>query len=410
MEEKGREIEIEGEIGRIFVENGSNLVPKHQPKERIYTLCQRELSLIVGASLSYHKGLELMNRLLHRNPDTAIKFRTYRDFCERTGKQIEDHITQETQDILIAHHFDAESGKPTELLASGLTESAEPYKDKAAIQCAIEKINAARSSADEQVRVSPWQIEDSEQTCYISFDDIGVKHQKEHRTGDKAKKGVYVWNTVADVEAKNASHTVTGVGMKKTFLFVLAYLLQSNLLADRTLVFFTDGARDIFSNITEIFSFHPYTVILDWFHLKKRCQEYLSMSVKGKEERNEILQKLLRILWVGNVDDAIVYLQNLSEDVLRPKNRIDDLCQYIEKHRDHIPPYALRGELGLRNPSNRVEKANDLVVAQRQKHNGMSWSTSGSGALAQITALMMNDELHSWLNEDLSSVSCSIAA
>ena len=49
MEEKGREIEIEGEIGRIFVENGSNLVPKHQPKERIYTLCQRELSLIVGA-------------------------------------------------------------------------------------------------------------------------------------------------------------------------------------------------------------------------------------------------------------------------------------------------------------------------------------------------------------------------
>ena len=56
-------------------------------------------------------------------------------------------------------------------------------------------------------------------------------------------------------------------------------------------------------------------------------------------------------------------------------------------------------ELGLRNSSNRVEKANDLVVAQRQKHNGMSWSTSGSGALAQITALIINDELHSWLND-----------
>ena len=143
---------------------------------------------------------------------------------------------------------------------------------------------------------------------------------------------------------------------------------------------------------------------------RDREERLEQLSVKGKEERNEILQKLLRILWVGNVDDAIVYLQNLSEDVLRPKNRIDDLCQYIEKHRDHIPPYALRAELGLRNSSNRVEKANDLVVAQRQKHNGMSWSTSGSGALAQITALMMNDELHSWLNEDLSSVSCSMAA
>ncbi len=126
------------------------------------------------------------------------------------------------------------------------------------------------------------------------------------------------------------------------------------------------------------------------------------MSVKGKEKRNEILQKLLRILWAGNVDEAIACLQNLGKSVLRPKTRIDDLLRYIEKHREHIPPYALRAELGLRNSSNRVEKANDLVVAQRQKHNGMSWSPSGSGALAQITALMLNDELHSWLNETFS--------
>lgn len=410
MEETSRKIEIEGEIGRISVENGSNLVPEHQPKERIYTLCQREMSLMVGASLSYHKGLDLLNRLLHRNPDTAIKFRTYRDFCERTGKQIEDRIAQETRDILGAHHLDAESGKATEELSSDLTESAKPYADEAAIQCAIEKINATRKSAEEQVKTGTWQIEDSEQTCYISFDDIGVKHQKEHRSGDGGKKGVYVWNTVADIETDQSSYTVTGVGMRKTFLFVLAYLLQRNLLAGKTLVFFTDGARDIFANIAEMFSFHSYTVILDWYHLKKRCQEYLSMSVKGKEKRNEILQKLLRILWVGNVDEALAYLRDLDETVLRPKNRIDDLCQYIEKHREHIPPYALRAELGLRNSSNRVEKANDLVVAQRQKHNGMSWSSSGSGALAQITALIINDELHSWLNDGVLTAYQPIAA
>ncbi len=399
MKEKSQRVEIEGEIGRISVENGSNLVPEHQPKERIYTLCQRELSLMVGASLSYHKGLELLNRLLHRNPDTTIKFRTYRDFCERIGKQIEHSVAQEARDILNAHHFDAESGKPTQPLASELTESARPYKDNAAIQCAIEKINVARPSPDEQVKASPWQIEDSEQTCYISFDDIGVKHQKERRIGNGEKNGVYVWNTVADIETKQGSHTVTGVGMRKTFLFVLAYLLQHEMLAGKTLVFFTDGARDIFTNIAEMFSFHSYTVILDWYHLKKRCQEYLSMSAKGKQKRNEILQKLLRILWAGNVDEAMTYLQNLSKSVLRPNNRIDDLLRYIEKHREHIPPYALRSELGLRNSSNRVEKANDLVVAKRQKHNGMSWSYSGSGALAQISALLINDELHSWLNE-----------
>ena len=50
-----------------------------------------------------------------------------------------------------------------------------------------------------------------------------------------------------------------------------------------------------------MFPFHPYTVILDWYHLKKKCQELLSMAVKGKDMRNKTLEKLLRILWVGDV-------------------------------------------------------------------------------------------------------------
>ncbi len=197
---------------------------------------------MVGASVSYHKGVELLNRLLHRDPDNTIKFCTYRDFCERSGKQIEDSIAQKARDILNAHHFDAESGKPTELLASELTESAQPYQDDAAIHCAIEKVNAARPAPDEQVKDVSWQIEDSKQTCYLSFDDIGVKHQKEHRVGSAEKKGEYVWNTVADIETNQGSHTVTVVGMKKTFLFTLSYLLQHKLLAGKSVVFFTDGA------------------------------------------------------------------------------------------------------------------------------------------------------------------------
>ena len=365
---------------------------------------------MAGASLSYHKGLELMNRALHRGRDSAIKFRTYRDFCERTGRKIEESFAQETREILNAHQFDPESGKAAESIAAGLRRSAKPYGEKALLAQAIEKINTGHPLAEEQVKAAGWQVEAPERTCYISIDDIGVKHQKEHRTADKAKTGAYVWNTVADIATTDGSHVVTGMGMKKTFLFVLSYLLKNDLLADRTLVFFTDGAGSIFTNIAEIFPFHPYTVILDWFHLKKRCQEYLSMSVKGKEKRNQILQKLLRILWAGNVDEAITCLRNLNEDILRPKNRIDDLCQYIEKHRGHIPPYALRAELGLRNSSNRVEKANDLCVAQRQKHNGMSWSSSGSAALAQISALILNHELFSWLNFSTIPDSHSIAS
>jgi len=75
------------------------------------------------------------------------------------------------------------------------------------------------------------------------------------------------------------------------------------------------------------------------------------MSVNRKEKRNEILQKLLRILWAENVDKALAYMQNLSKSVLRPNNRIAQLLRYIEKHREHIPPYALRAKLGLRIPA-----------------------------------------------------------
>ena len=147
---------------------------------------------MAGASLSYHKGLELINRVLHRGQDTAIRFRTYRDFCERTGRKIEDQMMQEMREILNAHKFDAESGKPTDLMDVGLKESAEPYREKTAAAQAIEKINTGRPLAEEQVKVTGWQIESPEQTCYISIDDIGVKHQKEHQTGDETKTGVYV--------------------------------------------------------------------------------------------------------------------------------------------------------------------------------------------------------------------------
>lgn len=227
--------------------------------------------------------------------DITVKFRTYRDFCERTGKRIEDDTAKKTREILKAHKFDAKSGKPAESIADKWKGNAAPDREEAVVQ-AVEEVNADPSFAEEQVKSAGWQIEDPYQTCYISLDDIGVKHQKEHRTAEEKKKGTFVWNTVVDIETANGSHTVTGIGMKKTFLSVLAYLLQRDLLVNKTLVFFTDGARNIFTNIAEIFSFRPYIVVLDWFHLKKRCQEYLSMSTKGKEARNEILQKLLRIL------------------------------------------------------------------------------------------------------------------
>ena len=49
-------------------------------------------------------------------------------------------------------------------------------------------------------------------------------------------------------------------------------------------------------------------------------------------------------------------------------------------------------EIGKYNSSNISEKANDLLVADKQKNNGKSWSKLGSVALASLTALVKNSE------------------
>lgn len=162
---------------------------------------------MVGVSLSYRKGVDLLNRVLHRREDTAIKISTYRDFCERTGKRIEEQAAEEAKKILETYHFDGESGKETESIAAELRESADPYGEEALVE-EIREINAVRPLTEEQVKTRGWEIERPAQTCYISLDEIGVKHQKEHRTADEEKTGVYVWNTVADIETASGSHMV----------------------------------------------------------------------------------------------------------------------------------------------------------------------------------------------------------
>ena len=77
------------------------------------------------------------------------------------------------------------------------------------------EINTGRHSPDEQIKSERLPIEDSQETVYISLDDIGVKHQKEHRSEETEKNGVYVWNTVAHIETYHRSYTVTGIGMKR---------------------------------------------------------------------------------------------------------------------------------------------------------------------------------------------------
>jgi hypothetical protein len=134
---------------------------------------------------------------------------------------------------------------------------------------------------------------------------------------------------------------------------------------------------------------------LDLYHLKERCKGELSLALRGAKIRHAVLAELLPLLWLGRVDAAIAYLRAIPEKQLKPGQSVDKLIGYCERNRAYIPCYALRHALHLRNSSNRGEKSNDLCVASRQKHQGMSGSPSGSVALATVTTLNHNRLVYS---------------
>jgi len=140
-------------------------------------------------------------------------------------------------------------------------------------------------------------------------------------------------------------------------------------------------------------------IILDWYHLVKKCKEQLSMGMKSRNVRNAILEQLLPLLWLGLTDRAISLLGDINDADIKNRAAIEKLKEYLRRNAPYIPCYAIRKALGLRNSSNRGEKANDLIVSDRQKHNGMSWSKTGSVALATLSALKRNNEYMKWFEE-----------
>ena len=65
----------------------------------------------------------------------------------------------------------------------------------------------------------------------------------------------------------------------------------------------------------------------------------------------------------------------------------------------YICCYALRDALHLINSSNRVETCNKMILSDRQKNNGTSWSEDGSYYLALIKTEILNQELDQFLHE-----------
>jgi len=395
--------EIKERSQKIFSTEG-DVFPETCSREAYKTVCFRELALSYPCDESYRKSAEKLNRALRRKEGQEVKARTMANLVEREGEQIQASVEKKAEGILEDHGFTPDGAIRDLEKAFGPIKEEDILLDQEKISQAIEDLNRGQEK-EKYITMSELHetFEDPRAIkANISVDDVCCKKQKAEgrKKGSPPKeKREMVNNTVVHIQNKEAkTYTLNTHALSQIMTIVLAFLLSNAILSKPgSLVFFTDGARDIRKAIQDMFSFISFKVILDWYHLEKKCKDLLSMAINGKQIKNQILTELLVWLWLGKVDQAIDLLRDLKADHLKNAMQRDTLITYLSRNRDCIPCYALRKKLGLRISSNPVEKANDLVVSNRQKHNGMSWSAEGSTSLATLTALHRNSEERNWL-------------
>ncbi len=362
------------------------------------TIGFKDIALIYGdTEQSYQKTARLINRIRHQEQG-GTPSRTLHDCTEKEGREALSYIDQRARCILEENGF-TEDGTCRDIKLE-YNKKCSVTLPKQLVLTTVEKCCQDQDINVDSVLRNPVPYENPENSTEISIDDVNVKKQEEFRPGGiKSERGKrkYIHNTIAHVSKADAGkYVLNGPGTKNVLRFLTAFLLHNDLTGDR-IQFFTDGHRVLNDSIFKRFSWHKNIgIILDWYHLEKKCKEQLSLALKGRFIRNEILDKLKPLLWYGLIDEAVNHLEAIDPDSIKKIETRDKLIEYLRRNKPHIPCYAVRKELGLCNSSAIGEKMNDLVVSSRQKHNGMSWSKAGSVGLATITAIKRNKENEKW--------------
>jgi Uncharacterised protein family (UPF0236) len=204
-----------------------------------------------------------------------------------------------------------------------------------------------------------------------------------------------IWTYTAVVLVAGWRYALAEATAEGLWLQVSALLLELGVLnGERRLLVLGDGASWI-RTWFEGLGIDSKTMILCWWHLRKRCYESMSTAGGPKGRRRAFEKELLGRLWEGKVDAALDLLRGALEWVRTPKG-VEELIGYLEKRRAYIPDYQERQRAGLWIASTRVEKFNDWAVSERCKHRGMSWSPQGVLALAALEATRRNGELDRW--------------
>ena len=151
-----------------------------------------------------------------------------------------------------------------------------------------------------------------------------------------------------------------------------------------------DGARWIAGFFTErLASWNASEMILDWYHLAKKCSELTSMICRGLVAKKKLSGTLLYYIWQGKGEFALSILQDYRPQA-KNVEALDTLIAYLTTRLSFLPDYKERRKNRQFIGSGFAEKANDLIVSRRQKHQGMHWSQDVSDGLAALRTLVLN--------------------
>jgi hypothetical protein len=435
---------VRGELGEIvftsyYDKTGYGYFAKQSGKSYYQTHGYQELVVFGVCSRSYRGSVSQYERLIHQKSRAeGVK--------KLTARTVQDQV--ESQGNL--HSQVLEKLSASALVENGFDKLGNPVQDIDNQDIATENIDIIKAKYEEMYKAAPAHIqahlvlnesayESLKDSLNISIDDVCTKRQKATRR----KKGEKVEKTRVCQEAKaslppinglvkrlypkreqhyqtvihlqrqgkdGGDYLLNGKGLPYLYPIVVAFCC-SNQLLNLNWIFFTDGQRTLLESIMLRFAWKMNKkIILDYYHLQKKCQRQFSMAFHNDDKRAYNLNKVLQLLWYGLSTQAVTFLQNIDNQHIKNEEQKEILMQYITRNQDAIPCYELRKLIGLRNSSNTAEKANDTLVAKRQKHNGMSWSPNGSIALASLQAIVANKEHDLWLNEKKLRFSWALAA
>lgn len=420
--------EVGSYTGNLSIQIPHSLRVQLATNERIYEPLFYGKIVTLGCITSIREAADIINDFSMNND---MKYRTLGDLIKKEGKKITEQTKQDTTKILKTFGFDPDTGELVDesKIDKEVTNPQIPNdKDELMFEKTLEGVedyNENKKYSSDKIDCDNCQNSQEKHPDYtvvISADFVDVWKQKDQRKSntykdnkenniddqqinDKSQKGrKRVRQATVHVTTKEGTRVFVAETIVTALLNTLAYLLKWGFLKNRQLIFFTDGAKDVNNAIKKVFKFRPFKINLDWFHLVKKCYEFLSMALYGgkinKENNQKIRSILSQKLFVGHVDDAKKYLDSISNKSLKDKSKLQELKDYLDRRQEYIYCYAIRKALHLLNSSNLAETFNNLCVSLRCKSEGKSWSQEGINAIANIRSLRINKETNWFANRE----------